>query len=248
MKKLFLLTILLGLLAQTSWPQGELISKLDLLVHENQRTGKRAILLPNKLVPKLPSIQVMVGFEAPFRIPGTGIDKRGLNGSVVRVSEYLESKSKKHPNGDRVFGPFVSHREWFPSIKYEAANYIFTGHDLFLDVTVFNKFLSDANVSIDKKDEAIRTAHLFLTSAGGYFEDNGRLILSQIDDVQNTTALSAEQRLKMYRFLNPPTIAKIGNTFEIEIYTWDARANTVIRWNFSIFDGRRIDVQKTAVN
>lgn len=250
MSKYFVFALLYFVFAPGLYGQSDSIVKKYVSVTRGVRTHSKLVAMPKSLTAGLTKIQVMNGFLKSDHFASQFRNKNNPRTSILRVTEYLQPSKKPLNNskGDLVFGPYVSHREWYPCIDFGGTLYVFTEQDVPIDTEMFNLFLSESELRIEDKKDAKDLVFLYFSATRGYFENKGKLILSKVEDVSRANQKDYRFEANRLRTVIKPLDVRLKEGMYVaELYTWEISLGEVTKWYFKIRPEAEIEVQSELI-
>ena len=168
---------------------------------------------------------------------------------ILNALKYVDLRAKKNGDGT-VTVKSVSDRTRFPSVEFKDKIYIFAGEhfDTKADAEIFNLFLKEANLKIENEKEAAELANLYFSVTRGYFENKGKLILSDVEDVPLSYRKAKEAEAKrLQEIVVAPKAKLVGESYEVELFTWEMALGEVKNWSFKIQPDAQIEVQSEII-
>lgn len=229
--------------------QASVIEEVQMPVVRGKRVKKQEVVLPSTLTGTLTKLLVAKGDEKSYTFQNVRLEKLFKTIPLYRVAEYFESGVVK--NKDGTFTAIInSHPSWYPALYYKYKLYVFreSDSDVVANTEIFNLFLKEADLRIESGKEAIELANLYLSITRGYFENKGKLILSSVEDVPPSFRNGKESEMNALReIVAAPKCTRVGDNYEVELYTWEIFRGEVSRWTFRIRADGQMEVQQEIV-
>lgn len=245
MSKYLLITIVNLLSALCLFGQSNFVEK-QMPVVKGNKVKYRLVVLPTSLNDTLTKLQIAKGNEKSYSYQ-TAHKTFFQNILFLRIAEYFETGVIKNKDGTFT-ARMRSHPAFYPAVFYREKIYLFTEGDVSTDAEIFNLFLKEANLKIESEKEAAELANFYLSVTRGYFENKGKLILSDVEDVPLSYRKAKEAEMKRLReIVAAPKSKLVGESYDVELYTWEMALGEVKKWNFKIQPNAQIEVQSEVI-
>jgi len=192
-------------------------------------------------------LQIAKGNEKSYSYQTAHLKTFFQNILFLRIAEYFEAGIVKNKDGTFT-ARMTSHPAFYPAVFYKEKIYVFRESDVEANTEIFNLFLKEANLRIESEKEAIELANLYLSITRGYFENKGKLILSSVEDVPPSFRNGKKSEMNALReIVAAPKCTRVGDNYEVELYTWEIFRGEVSRWTFKIQSDAHIEVQSEII-
>lgn len=253
MSKYLSILIVNLLFAINLFGQASVIAEVQMPAVRGKRVKKQQVVLPSSLTGKLTKLLIVKDREKRYTFQNVRLEKLFQKIPLYRVAEYSDIQTRIIKNKDGTFtavGGMVSHPSWYPALYYNYKLYVFreSHSDVVANTEIFNLFLKEANLRIESEKEAIELANLYLSITRGYFENKGKLILSSVEDLPPPFRNGKESEMNALReIVAAPKSTRVGDNYEVELYTWEIFRGEVSRWTFKIQSDAHIEVQSEII-
>lgn len=251
MREYLLVTIVCMLPALSLFGQSGLSVEKQMSTVKENKVGSRSVVLPNTLSDRLTKLQVAKGNKKNYNFQTAQLKKIFQKINLLRVAEYFDVQTKIIKNRDGTFtaiGGMRSHPAFYPAILYKEKIYLFTESNAETDTEIFNLFLKEANLKIENEKEAAELANLYFSITRGYFENKGKLILSDVEDIPLSYRDRKEAETeRLQKVITEPKTKLVGDSYEVELYTWEIFHGEVKKWSFKIRLDAQIEVQSEII-
>jgi hypothetical protein len=236
--KLWQIVMIFGLVATAFAQTNSRIETKSLEAYYNGNySGRKQFVLPALIDRFLPKVLLVRRNERPFSTFG---EEKLV--SLIKKTRFLEASEYSVTQ--------IHDRLEFPSIEFGNSRYIFAGENFKTkaDTEIFNLFLKEANLRIDSEKEAAELANLYFSVTRGYFENKGKLILSGVEDVPVSYRETKEVEAKrLQQIVAAPKTKRAGESFEVELFTWEMALGEVKNWTFKIQRDAQIELQSKVI-
>jgi len=242
MQKFVVVVFVQIFLAANLWPQQQLSVTRRMPAVQTGRTVNKTVFLPLSLENTLTKLLLTTGHKPDCVSSECAIVAQLADFSLLRVSQYFDSRSSTDRHGITTVN-ILSHPAFYPAVSYRNKLYVFSEREVRENTDIFNRFLKDANLSFGNRQEIKQIVNLYLAATRGYFEDNGKLILSHVDDIPiYYRRIHEAEAARLSTIIEPPKIEVIGDQFNVRLNTWETASGDVKTWNFSIRPNSALEV------
>ena len=213
-------------------------------------SGNKLYVLPTVVAKVLPKVLIVERRkEISIKVKSHRLASLIRKSKLFSATQYIDLRPRRNNDGT-VSVTYFFDEVRFPGIEFNGARYVFAGAhcDTSADARIFNLFLKEADLRIESEKEAIELANLYLSITRGYFENQGKLILSGVEDVPPSYRNAEEAETNRLReIVAAPKSTRVGDNYEVELYTWEIFRGEVSRWTFKIQSDAHIEVQSEII-
>lgn len=222
--------------------QDKAIETRNILIERKGGEYVETVTAPNHVLQETTKLQERRNYKNDFHFADINSALKIPEVTIGQVADYLgPTKVRKLGSGTVQYGPVVSHRSWYTFLKIQKSRFIFSGRADEVDDKIFRLFLLEAGIKPNQPAIVKQLAYLFLATQG-YFEDDGRIIISSIVDLPK----DIKQKDSINNLIQPASVKELEGKLFFEIYGWEEPRRQIVKWHF-IFEETKFETNRTIV-